>query len=102
MRYGRPSQPPFTGLRRARLGGQDPRRVHPIYYHNYGFGHLAAQIRRCIEKNAVVGPFYGCEVAGRYLQEAVFGPGARDDWRTAVLRATGEELNPRYFVESLR
>ena len=77
--------------------------VAPVYYHNYLLGHLfAAQFRRHLEKNAVEGPFYGSEIASRYLQEAVFGPGARDDWRTAVLRATGEELNPRYFVESLR
>ncbi len=77
--------------------------VAPVYYHNYVLGHLfAAQFRRHLEKNVVEGPFYGSEIAGRYLQEAVFGPGARDDWRTAVLRATGEELNPRYFVESLR
>ena len=41
------------------------------------------------------------EVAGRYLQEAVFGQGARDNWRITVLRATGEELNPAYFVETL-
>jgi peptidyl-dipeptidase A len=77
--------------------------VAPVYYHNYVLGHLtAAQLRRHVDKNVVGGLFYGSEIAGRYLQEAVFGPGARDDWRTTVLRATGEELNPRYFVESLR
>ena len=76
--------------------------VAPVYYHNYLLGHLfAAQFRRHLEKNVVEGPFHGSEIAGRYLQEAVFGPGARDDWRTAVLRATGEELDPRYFVEPL-
>ncbi len=74
----------------------------PVYYHNYVLGHLtAAQLRRYLEENVVVGPFYESEIAGRYLQEAVFGPGARDDWRTTVLRATGEELNPAYFVETL-
>ena len=76
--------------------------VAPIYYHNYVLGHLtAAQLRRYLEDNVAGGPFYKSEIAGRYLQEAIFGPGARDDWETAVLRATGEELNPRYFVESL-
>ena len=76
--------------------------VAPVYYHNYVLGHItAAQLRRHIEENVVGGPFYGSEIAGRYLQEAVFGPGARGDWRTTVLRATGEELNPRYFVEAL-
>ncbi len=76
--------------------------VAPIYYHNYVLGHLtAAQLRRYLEDNIAGGPFYKSEIAGRYLQEAIFGPGARDDWETTVLRATGEELNPRYFVESL-
>ncbi len=74
----------------------------PVYYHNYVLGHLtAAQLRRYIEKNVVEGPLYEHELSGRYLQEAFFGPGARDDWRTTVLRATGEELNPAYFVETL-
>ena len=76
--------------------------VAPIYYHNYVLGHLtAAQLRRYLEENVAGGPFYKSEIAGRYLQEAIFGPGARDDWETTVLRATGEELNPKYFVESL-
>lgn len=76
--------------------------VAPIYYHNYVIGHLtAAQLRRHLEENVAAGPFYKSELAGRYLQEAIFGPGARDDWETTVLRATGENLNPKYFVESL-
>ena len=75
----------------------------PVYYHNYVLGNLtAAQLRTYLEKNVVGGPFYERELAGRYLQEAVFGPGARDDWHTTVLRATGEELNPAYFVRTLR
>jgi len=74
----------------------------PVYYHNYVLGYLtAAQLRRHLEKDIVGGPFFMSELAGRYLQEAFFGPGARDDWKTTVLRATGEELNPDYFVKSL-
>jgi hypothetical protein len=34
--------------------------------------------------------------------QSFFGPGARESWRDTVLRATGEELNPGYFVRSLR
>lgn len=76
--------------------------VAPVYYHNYVLGHLtAAQLRRHVEEHVAGSPLYESELAGRYLQEAVFGPGARDDWKTAVLRATGEELNPAPFVESL-
>jgi peptidyl-dipeptidase A len=74
----------------------------PVYYHNYVLGHLiAAQLRGYLESHVTHGPFYGSEVAGRYLQEAVFGPGAREDWRTTVIRSTGEALNPGYFVDSL-
>ena len=74
----------------------------PVYYHNYVLGHLtAAQLRHHLEKDIVGGPFYEHELSGRYLQEAFFGPGIRDDWRATVLRATGEELNPDYFVKSL-
>jgi peptidyl-dipeptidase A len=77
--------------------------VAPVYYHNYVLGHLtAAQLRHYLETHITQGPFFMSEVAGRYLLEAVFGPGARDDWQTTVLRATGEPLNPEYFVKSLR
>lgn len=74
----------------------------PVYYHNYLLGHLtAAQLRRYIEDNVAGEPFYESELSGRYLQEALFGPGARDDWKTTALRATGEPLNLAYFVETL-
>src|SRR5215216_5465464 len=77
--------------------------VAPVYYHNYVLGNLiAAQLRHHLEERVVGGPFFMSEVAGRYLQEAVFGPGARNNWQDTVLRATGERLNPDYFVKTLR
>ena len=77
--------------------------VAPVYYHNYVLGHLiAAQLRHHLEEQVAREPFFMSEVAGRYLQEALFGPGARNRWEDAVLRATGERLNPGYFVNSLR
>jgi peptidyl-dipeptidase A len=76
--------------------------VAPVYYHNYVLGHLtASQLRHYLDTYITQGPFFMSEVAGRYLLEAVFGPGARDDWRTTVIRATGEALTPDYFVKSL-
>ncbi len=48
-----------------------------------------------------LGAFYEYKLSGRYPREAYFGPGARDDWKTTVLRAIGEELNPSYFVGTL-
>lgn len=77
----------------------------PVYYHNYVLGELVAtQLRAYMEENITHAPFFregSGEMAGRYLVEAVFGPGARDDWRKAVERATGEELKPERFVASL-
>ena len=75
----------------------------PVYYHNYVLGHLiAAQLRNHLEEDIVGGPFYEHALAGRYLQEAFFGPGARSNWEDTILGATGEKLNPDYFVKSLR
>ena len=77
--------------------------VAPIYYHNYVLGHLtAAQLRHHLEERVASKPFFGSEIAGRYLQESIFGPGARDTWEETVLHATGERLTPDYFVGSLR
>ena len=75
----------------------------PVYYHNYVLGHLtAAQLRNHLEEDIVGGPFYEHALAGRYLQEAFFGPGAHNNWEDTILGATGEKLNPDYFVKSLR
>jgi peptidyl-dipeptidase A len=76
--------------------------IAPVYYHNYVLGHLiAAQLRGYLEKRVAGGPFYEHEMSGRYLREVFFGPGAREDWRNTVLRATGSPLDPKYFVETL-
>ncbi len=77
--------------------------VAPVYYHNYVLGHLfAAQLKHHLEARLTGGaPFFGSELAGRYLREAVFGPGARHGWEETVLYATGERLNPDYFVNPL-
>ena len=74
----------------------------PVYYHNYVLGQLtAAQLRDYLESNVTLGPFYENPVAGRYLQESIFGPGARENWRDTVLRATGEPLGTERFVAAL-
>jgi peptidyl-dipeptidase A len=62
---------------------------------------FSAQLRDHLEKHVTRGPFYENEVAGRYLVEAFFGPGAREDWRDTVIRATGEPLSAEHFVRSL-
>jgi peptidyl-dipeptidase A len=76
--------------------------VAPVYYHNYVLGHLiAAQLRHRLEEQVAGEPFFMSEVSGRYLLEAVFGPGARNRWEDLVVGATGERLNPNYVMKSL-
>jgi peptidyl-dipeptidase A len=77
--------------------------IVPVYYHNYVLGNLiSAQLRDHLETRVTDGePYFASEAAGRYLQEAVFGPGARNGWQDTVIGATGERLNPDYFVRSL-
>jgi peptidyl-dipeptidase A len=77
--------------------------IVPVYYHNYVLGNLiSAQLRDHLESRVTDGePYFASEAAGRYLQEAVFGPGARNGWQDTVIGATGEKLNPDYFVRSL-
>nr|WP_274596108.1 M2 family metallopeptidase [Rubrobacter xylanophilus] len=76
--------------------------VSPVYYHNYVLGHLiAAQLRDHLERYVTRGPFYGSRSAGLYLLESLFGPGARENWRDTVERATGAPLGTERFVESL-
>jgi peptidyl-dipeptidase A len=77
--------------------------VAPVYYHNYVLGSLiAAQLKNHLEKY-VTGdaPFFASEVSGRYLKEAIFGPGARNSWQETIRGATGERLNPDFFLSSL-
>ena len=76
--------------------------VAPVYFHNYMLGELiSAQLRNYLKSHITQGPFFENEVAGRYLLESFFGPGARENWRDTVLRATGGPLNPEHFVNSL-
>jgi peptidyl-dipeptidase A len=78
----------------------------PVYYHNYLLGELiASQLRDEIERsvlggNGEVGLHFVTEPAvGRYLLERVFRPAASRHWQETLAYATGERLQPGYFVE---
>jgi len=72
----------------------------PVYYHNYELGYLATmQFRDRVRKAA--GGIVGRKEAGRWLIENIFRPGAQRDWAAHITTATGEPLNPRYFVEAV-
>jgi peptidyl-dipeptidase A len=77
----------------------------PCYYHNYMLGELlASQLHHHIVGEVLAldsdeGLSYvGDERVGRYLRDAVLGPGARYRWDEMIERATGEGLTPKYFV----
>ena len=78
--------------------------MSPVYYHNYVLGHLtAAQLEDHLQARLTDGgSYFGSELAGRYPQEAVFGPEARHGREDTLVHATGERLDPRYFVRLLR
>jgi len=72
----------------------------PVYYQNYELGHLvSAQFYDRLQRK--FGGLVGRGGVGPWLIERVFRPGTRQDWATHVATATGEPLNPRYFVESV-
>ncbi|HPC95164.1 MAG TPA: M2 family metallopeptidase [Sedimentisphaerales bacterium] len=78
----------------------------PCYYHNYMLGELLASqwhhylVRRILKLDSDEGLSYvGDERIGRYFRDNVLGPGARYRWDEMIVRATGEPLTPRYFVE---
>ncbi len=72
----------------------------PVYYHNYELGYLtAAQLLKTLEREA--GGLTGRPEAGQWLVENWFHPGAKDNWADHIHLATGEPLNPDYFVQAL-
>lgn len=74
--------------------------LYPVYYHNYELGYLtAAQLLKTIDREA--GGLVGRPKAGQWLIEKWFRPGAREDWAVHIHTATGEALNPDYFVQAL-
>ncbi|MEX0788541.1 MAG: hypothetical protein WD040_07065, partial [Anaerolineales bacterium] len=72
----------------------------PVYYQNYELGYLiTAQIEDRIRRE--FGGLVGRPEAGRWLIDHVFRPGATQEWTAHVRTATGEALNPDYFVRGL-
>lgn len=70
----------------------------PVYYQNYLLGNLmAAQVHSHLEREC--GGLIGSVRAGAWLRERLFAEGARRDWNAALRHATGEPLDPKYFVE---
>jgi len=79
----------------------------PVYYHNYQLGEMvASQLLRHITTTVLAGEPSCALIAspkvGAYMETALFRPGAVAPWNAWLERATGEPLNPAYFVEQLQ
>jgi len=78
----------------------------PCYYHNYLLGELfASQVRQAIAQN-IPGlkqdqdmAFTGDKRIGEFLKSKIFEEGKILPWNEMIAKATGEPLNPKYFVE---
>ncbi|NDJ75719.1 MAG: peptidase M3A and M3B thimet/oligopeptidase F [Chloroflexi bacterium] len=70
----------------------------PAYYQNYLLGRMMSlQWRGWLDQHA--GGIVGRVAAGDFFRERVFEVGNTLHWNAAVEVATGERLNPDYFVE---
>jgi peptidyl-dipeptidase A len=77
----------------------------PVYYHNYLLGELfSSQLMHSIvkkvfklDKSATVS-FYKNPEVGKFLVTNVFAPGASKSWNDMIKAATGEFLNPDYYI----
>lgn len=80
---------------------------YPVYYHNYQLGHLlAAQLLHVFMKMENVNSidqlvFVNNTNLGNFLRQNVFAVGKKYRWDEMIVRATGEKLTARYFVEQL-
>ena len=89
----------------GREGGADwACKVHvalaPVYYHNYLLGDLmASQLDAYLRREVGTDLWFREAKAGSLLQDGLFAEGARRPWNEALQHLTGEELDPRYYVE---
>ncbi|HEY3366146.1 MAG TPA: M2 family metallopeptidase [Symbiobacteriaceae bacterium] len=72
----------------------------PVYYHNYLIGEVtASHLQAYIARETGTPRIVANPGVGKWLVERFFKPGALYPWNTLVEHATGEPLNPRYFVD---
>ena len=79
--------------------------IAPCYYHNYLLGELlASQLHNHIvhevlklESDKDVS-YVGKKKVGNFIAKKVFEAGAVYEWNDMIKRATGEPLQPKYFV----
>jgi peptidyl-dipeptidase A len=79
--------------------------LYPVYYHNYMLGELLASQLYYYIKEKVINDnsnemisFFGEKQVGEYLKNLFFSYGALFKWDKLIVSATGEELNPKYWI----
>jgi peptidyl-dipeptidase A len=80
----------------------------PVYYHNYLLGEMTAtQLERHLTGDVLGGGpdvwarYVGDPAVGAFMRERFYRSGKRYPWNETLRRATGETLNPDYFIAEL-
>jgi peptidyl-dipeptidase A len=74
--------------------------LEPVYYQSYELGRLVAEQFR-VHMRRDVGGIVGRKEAGQWMRERIIKSGASEVWSQHVISATGEKLNPEYFIQSV-
>ncbi|HEY69803.1 MAG TPA: M3 family oligoendopeptidase [Anaerolineae bacterium] len=72
----------------------------PVYYQSYELGRMVAEQFR-VHMRRDVGGIVGRKEAGQWMRERIIKSGATEVWSQHVISATGEPLNPDYFLQSV-
>jgi peptidyl-dipeptidase A len=80
----------------------------PVYYHNYLLGEMtASQIERHLLHTVLGGGetaarrYVSAPEVGVFMAGSIYRAGRSHDWRETLKQATGETLEPRYFIDAL-
>lgn len=76
----------------------------PVYYQNYLLGEMnASQFLAVLRREAGADKkIIGNPKVGAFLSSKIFRPGATKPWNKRLALATGEPLNPAFFLADLR
>jgi peptidyl-dipeptidase A len=82
--------------------------IAPVYYHNYLLGEMmATQLEHHLVTTVLGGGpgarsrYVHSPEVGAFLREQLYRGGRTQDWRAALVRATGRPLDPGAFVADL-
>jgi len=74
----------------------------PVYYQNYLIGEMtASQLLKTLREHTPKGCLCCSPATGTFLKEKLFSLGKLYKWNESLEVATGEKLNPKYFVADL-